>query len=65
LVAKKLIDLGDRVLSVDEWRGTGEISGVQASIPVTGVWTLAAGKITRIRFYFDHQEALEAVGLRE
>ena len=36
VVAKERIDLGDCVLSVDEWRGTGEISGVGASIPVTG-----------------------------
>jgi hypothetical protein len=44
---------------------TGEISGVETSIPLTSVWTLEAGKITRVQYFFDHQEALEAVGLRE
>jgi ketosteroid isomerase-like protein len=66
VVTSEFIDLGDdRVLSLGEWSGTGETSGAQTSTPVAGVWTLRTGKVTRVRWFFDHEEALEAVGLRE
>jgi ketosteroid isomerase-like protein len=66
VVISEFIDLrDDRVLSLGEWSGTGEASGVQISIPLAGVWTLKAEKVTRVQWFFDHQEALEAVGLRE
>lgn len=65
VVTSEFIDLGDRVLTLGEWSGTGEASGVQISIPLAGVWTLNAGRVTRVRWFFDHQEALEAVGPAE
>ena len=38
VVTGEIIDLGDdRVLSLGEWSGTGEASGVQTSIPLAGL----------------------------
>jgi ketosteroid isomerase-like protein len=31
----------------------------------TGVWTVRKGRIRGIEFFWDHQAALEAAGLRE
>jgi ketosteroid isomerase-like protein len=45
--------------------GTGLASGATVRQPFTQVWELQGGSFIRVREYFDHAEALEAVGLRE
>ena len=55
----------DRVLARGEWGGQGEASGIETYSSLTTVWTVRHGKISRTEFFFDHDEALEAVGLRE
>jgi ketosteroid isomerase-like protein len=57
------IDAADRVAVRFIWRGIG--LGPASSMEFTGVYTLRNGKIRIIEFFWDHEEALEAVGLRE
>jgi len=58
-----LREVGERVLGDFTWRGTGETSGVQASIDVTCVWTIRDGLITRAEFFFDRNGAMKAAGV--
>jgi ketosteroid isomerase-like protein len=51
------------VITRDVWRGSG--SGPEADFEFTRVFTLRKGLITCIEIFWDHTEALEAVGLRE
>ena len=56
-----LIEVGDHVLVREVWRGHG--SGPDAVMEFTQVATFRNGKIVTVRRYWDHDEALEAVGL--
>jgi ketosteroid isomerase-like protein len=60
---EKLIDAGDQVVAFSRWRGHGHASGAQTELHVATVTTLRAGRIARVRFYLDRNEALKAVGL--
>ena len=57
------IDAGDRVVVRFIWRGAGH--GPEANMEFTGVFTVRKGRIFAIEFFWDHAEALEAVGLSE
>ena len=59
----EVIDLGDRVLARSTWRAVG--SGPDLNIEVTSVATVRKGKTILVEFFWDHAEALEAVGLSE
>lgn len=61
----QLIDLGDRAVVLGEFTGRGEESGVALAQKGALVWTLDAGIAIREQHYLDHDEALEAAGLRE
>ncbi len=54
-----------RVLAFMRTRSTGRASGIRLAAPSTNVYELIDGKISRIRIFFDRQEALRAVGLAE
>jgi len=56
-------DLGDRVLALGRLKTRGRASGVPSDSPWGGIFDLHGGKVSRIRTYLDHGEALEAVGL--
>jgi uncharacterized protein len=56
-------DVGDRVAVRFIWHGAG--SGPDADLEMTGVYTVRKGKIVFLEFFWDHPEALEAVGLSE
>ncbi|MEA2153323.1 MAG: uncharacterized protein QOI18_1556 [Solirubrobacteraceae bacterium] len=58
-------DLGDCVLALGRLRTRGRTSGVPNDSPWGGVYDLRGGKISRIRTYLDHDEALRAAGLSE
>ena len=58
-----LIDVGDRVAVRFIWRGVGR--GPESNIEGTGVYTVRKGKIFGIEFFWDHEEALETLGLSE
>jgi ketosteroid isomerase-like protein len=64
-VAEEYRDLSGRVLALGRNHGRGKGSGVQVDGPYGAVFDFRDGKISRIRLYLDHTQALEAVGLAE
>jgi ketosteroid isomerase-like protein len=52
----------DRVMHSGDWGGEGAASGVAAGTSLTGLFTIRAGQVAEVEFYFDHAEALEAAG---
>ena len=64
-VAQEYRDLGDRVLALGRNRGHGKGSGVPVEGPHGAVLDFRDGKISRIRLFVDHSEALRAAGLSE
>ena len=64
--AQELRDVDkDRVVLLGEMRWRGAASGIDMGSPVGMVVTLRDGKIVHSIDYLSHEEALEAVGLRE
>ena len=64
-VAENVRDLGDRVLMLGQVEGRGKGSGVPVNMPLAQVYDFRDGKVSRIRSYLEHGEALKAVGLAE
>ena len=58
-----LIDVADRVVARFIWRGVGH--GPESNMEFTSVSTVRKGRIVYQEFFWDHAEALEAVGLSE
>jgi ketosteroid isomerase-like protein len=63
--AERIIDAGDRVVTVHVWRGRGKASGLPWEERQGSVWTMSGGKATRVVDYRDPAGALEAAGLSE
>ncbi len=62
---KELLPVGDdRVVSRVDWGGKGRASGIDLRASLSSVFTVRDGQFTKIEFFFDHAQALEAVGLR-
>jgi uncharacterized protein len=59
----EFIDAADRVVVRYRWSGTGR--GPAWNPELTGIFTLRQGKVVYEEFFWDHAEALEAVGLSE
>jgi ketosteroid isomerase-like protein len=59
----EFIGSGDRVVGRFIWRATGH--GPDTDLQMSGVWTVRRGKIVYNEFFWDHAEALKAVGLAE
>ena len=57
------IDTADHVLVRFIWRGTGH--GPESNMEVTQVITVRKGRVFLLEHFWDHAEALEAVGLSE
>jgi uncharacterized protein len=57
------MEVGDRVAVRQLWHGAGH--GPEANLEMTAVWTVRKGRIVFTEFFWDHAEALEAVGLVE
>jgi ketosteroid isomerase-like protein len=60
---EEAIDLGDQVLVLAEALATIEGSTAQVKLTTGALWTVRYGKVTRVEFYPDRDEALKAVGL--
>ena len=58
-------DLGDRVLWLGRVEARGRGSGVRVDTPLGTIVEFRDGKMSRIRAYLDHGEALRAAGLSE
>ena len=56
-------DLGERVLVLGRMEGRGRGSGVPVDAPYGTISDFRDGKVSRIRVYLDHGEALRAAGL--
>ena len=54
---------GDRVAARQIWHGAGQ--GPEANMEMTVVFTVRKGRIFYAEFFWDHAEALEALGLSE
>ena len=65
-VASEVFALDDgRVVNRGDWGGEGLASGIETTSSITGVFTIRDGQISRVEWFFDHEEALKAVGLAE
>jgi ketosteroid isomerase-like protein len=62
---ERVIDVGDRVVSLFRIRAVGAGSGVPVERGDAMVWTFRDGKLARLDYFNDQGQALEAVGLRE
>ena len=59
-------DLGqDQVLVLSRVEGRGASSGGRIDEPMGQIFDIRDGKISRVRTYLDHDQALKAVGLGE
>jgi ketosteroid isomerase-like protein len=56
---------GKRVLAFLRTSSTGPASGIRLALTLINVYDLTDGKISHIRIFLDHQEALKAVGPEE
>jgi ketosteroid isomerase-like protein len=61
----ELIDLGERIVMLADGRMRAQASGVPLAEAFALVTTLEDGRMVRLQEYYDHAEALEAVGLSE
>jgi len=62
---EEYLDLGGSVLALGRLRTRGRGSGVPIDSPWGGIYDLRRGKISRIRTFLDHGEALRAAGLAD
>jgi ketosteroid isomerase-like protein len=62
---EEFIDAGDEVVSLTRVRAKTTRDAVAVEHRPGAVWSLRDGRIVRVRFYLDREEALEAAGLRE
>jgi ketosteroid isomerase-like protein len=62
---ERLIDAGGRVVVIATMRGRGGASGVEIERRHGSVWTIRDGKAVRFQWFYQPDEALEAVGLSE
>ena len=61
----ELRDLDDRVLWRGRLEGRGRLSGVPVDAALDMLFDVRDGKISRMRSFLDHSEALRAAGLEE
>ena len=57
------VDVGDRVVVRQMWRGFGR--GPEANIEMTIIFTLRQGRVTSLEYLWDYAEALKALGLEQ
>jgi ketosteroid isomerase-like protein len=59
----EFVNVGDRVAVRFVWHAAGR--GPEAALELTGVVTVREGRIVLQEFFWDHAEALEALGISE
>jgi ketosteroid isomerase-like protein len=65
VVGEELRDLGDRVLVLGRQEGRGRGSGLSVDAPFGAIFDFRDGRISRIRSFLNHSEALRGAGLTE
>lgn len=61
--AEEFLTVGDRVVVLTRYIGTGKGSGVDVDVQGAHLWTIEAGRATRMVVFSDRERALEAAGL--
>jgi uncharacterized protein len=62
---ERIVDAGDRVVSIHRVRARARHSGIEGEGPVAYLWTFRGGKVIRFESFREPKDALEAVGLSE
>jgi ketosteroid isomerase-like protein len=62
---EEFIDAGDDVVSLVRVQAQSARDAVPVEHQPAALWSMRAGKIVRVRFYLEREEALEAAGLQE
>jgi ketosteroid isomerase-like protein len=65
LKAERIIEAGDLVVVISDWRGSGKGSGIETTWRLGTVWTFQNGQAVGAVAYETPGAALEAVGLSE
>jgi ketosteroid isomerase-like protein len=60
---ERMIDAGDRVVSLVTMCGKTRTGGVEVEAPGAAVWTVVDGRLRRVEFHLDREAALRAAGL--
>lgn len=60
---KDVIGAGGRVVTVYSYRGRGRLSGLAVEELFAAVWTLRDGKVIRVQWFTEREEAFQAAGL--
>ncbi len=60
---EEFIDAGDEVVSLVHVRAQTARDEVPVEHRPAAIWSVRAGRITRVRFYLEREQALEAAGL--
>jgi ketosteroid isomerase-like protein len=63
VVLKELFEANENVIARIDWQVRGRSSGIDTELDATSINTIRRGRIARQQWYFDHTEALAAVGL--
>ena len=63
--AERIVNAGDRVISVETWRGRGRGSGIETEVRHSSIWTVVDGKITSLANYGNSTAAFEASTVTE
>ena len=63
VVGLSFVDAGDRVVVRQLWQGKGR--GPDMNMEVTTVYTLRNARVFLLEYFWDHGEALKAVGLEQ
>jgi ketosteroid isomerase-like protein len=62
---RELFEVRDKVVARFLWQVRGRTSGIEMDLDATSINNLKQGKIVWQQWYFDHAQALKAVGLAE
>jgi ketosteroid isomerase-like protein len=62
---ERLLDAGDDVVAFVRWRARGQSSGAEAEVRLAMVNSLRDGKVVRVRFFLNPDDAVKAVGLEK
>jgi len=65
VVLRELFEVDNKVVARLDWEVRGRTSGIETKLDVTSVNTITNGQIVRQQYFFDHGEALKALGRSE
>jgi ketosteroid isomerase-like protein len=60
---ERIIDAGERVVSLVTMCGKTRTGGVEVEAPGAAVWTVVDGRLRRVEFHLDREAALRVAGL--